>query len=494
MDAETFKGIFAVNKAATQMKVVLIDAPMSFKQLYGTWDLSGVDTYCPPLGLLYIASFIRAHNHVPYVLDPLALRWSLQKCVDYILSINPDVVGISAKTANIYNANEIAVQLKKSGLKVPIIIGGAHTTAVPFQTLERFSSLDFGVIGEGEITFLELIEKIQNKEPVNTVKGIVWRNDSGKLLLNQPRPLVSDLDILPLPAWDLLPNFPEAYPHNALETKRLPAASIMTSRGCPFQCTFCDRAVFGSVVRYHSVEYTIKMLRYLVDKYRIKDVMVLDDNFLLDKKNLFRICEAMIRERLDLSWFCIAHAKSMTEDRLEKIRQSGCWMIEVGIESGCDRILNLLRKNTNKSEIASAVKRARMAGLKVKGNFIFGLPTETKESLDETIQFATSIDLSLMNVSFLTMWPGCELSKNAEHYGHSEMDWIKLAHHRVTFIPNGLSEEYLVMASKRAFLRFYLRPKIILENLHLFASFRGINSALVGLKTFLKTVFRKNAR
>ena len=475
------------------MRVALIDPPTSHEQIYGEWDLSAVDTYSPPLGLLYIASFIREHDHIPYVFDLTALKWSLQKAVESTLSLNPDVVGITAKTININNANRIAEELKKRGYTNPIVLGGAHLTAEPVLTLTKFHSIDYGVVGEGEVTFLEMLEKMQRNQSLHDVKGIVWRGEDGQIIVTPPRPFIEDIDILPLPAWDLLPNFPSGYPHSALETKRLPAASIITSRGCPYQCTFCDRAIFGTKVRQHSAEYTLKMIRHLREEYGIKDLMMLDDNFILDKKKLFVICDTMIADKMDLSWYCMGHTKFLTTDRLRKIKEAGCWFIEMGIESGSDRMLKSIKKNTTKAEIADAIKRVREAGLKVKGNFIFGFPTETKESLEETIQFATSIELNYFQQNFLTIWPGCELASRAEEFGHVEKDWDKFAHQRVTYIPNGLSQEILVEASKDAFRRFYLRPNIILEIfMQSISSWRGIQNTLIAFFVFLKTVTRRS--
>lgn len=476
------------------MRVVLIDSPTSYEQIYGDWDLSRLDTYCPPLGLLYIAGFLRENHHTPYVIDMTAMKWSRQKAVEHVMSLNPDVIGLSARTINILNANGIAGELKKRGFMGPIVLGGAHVTALPVETLKKFNSFDYAVIGEGEITFLELVDSLEQSQPLSHVMGIALRNGSNQIVVNPPRPLIDDLDRLPLPAWDLLPNFPDGYPHNALETRRLPAASIITSRGCPYQCTFCDRAIFGSAVRHHSPEYTLNMIHHLKDNYGIRDLMMLDDNFIFNKRKLFKICDTMIEEQMDLSWYCMGHAKVMTEDRLRKIREAGCWFIEMGIESGCDRILKEIKKNTTKAEIAKAVKRAREAGLKVKGNFIFGFPTETSESLEETIQFSTSIGLSYFQQNFLTLWPGCELAAHPEKYGRVETDWSKLAHQRVTFIPEGLSEPELTQASKDAFRRFYLRPKIIFEILvECLRSWRAARSAMISFIVFLKTIFRKSS-
>lgn len=477
------------------MRVVLIDPPTSFDQIYGDWDLSAVDTYCPPLGLLHLASYVREHGHDPYVIDATGRGWAEKEVVDFALSLNPGIVGLSARTINVYNASRIADGLRGNGFTGPIVLGGAHVTAVPVATLGRFSSVDYAVIGEGELTLLELIEALECGREIRDLEGVAWRDSVGRPVVNPPRPRIQDLDSLPFPAWDLLPNFPGGYPHNALETKRLPAASVITSRGCPGQCTFCDTSVFGSKVRQHSAEYTLRMIRHLRSTYGVRDLMFLDDNFLLDRKKLFAVCDGMIKEEMGLTWYCMGHAKLFTEDRLTRIRDAGCWFIELGIESGSDRILKIIRKKTTKAEVAEAVRHAREAGLKVKGNFIFGFPTETRETLDETIDFARKIGLSYFQQNFLTIWPGCELAVDAESCGTVERDWRKLAHQRVTFVPNGLTEAELLEASKRAFRRFYVRPRVILEVLgYGVSSWRAAGAILGALRVFLGTVLWRGAR
>lgn len=474
------------------MKIVLIDPPVSRTQAYGDWDLSALETHTPPLGLLSLAAFVREHGHDPVVLDLAAREEGLEESIRRIAGEDPRVVGLSARTINIHSAARLAEGLKAAGFEGPVVVGGPHMTAAPVATLEKFPSLDYGVIGEGEATLLELLDRLSTHGPTDDLRGLVWRDPEGRPQVNAPRPHIAELDDLPLPAWDLLPDFPDAYPLSVLETKRLPAAAIITSRGCPFSCTFCDSRVFGHSLRAHSAEYTMRMIRFLRQRYGIRDLMMLDDNFILRPQRLFDVCDAMIGERLGLQWYCMGHARHMTEERLRKIRSAGCWIIEMGIESGCDRILQTIRKATTKAEVAAAVGRARAAGLKVKGNFIFGLPTETRESLDETIDFAASIGLSYFQQNFLTVWPGCEISADPERYGAVETDWRRLAHQRVTFVPTGLTEEDLVRASKRAFRRFYLRPRVILELLGLLRTRRGARTLATGFAGFLRTMLRPN--
>jgi anaerobic magnesium-protoporphyrin IX monomethyl ester cyclase len=480
------------------MKILLINPPTTFSQIYGDWDLSALDTYSPPLGILYIASYLRAHNHEPFVLDLEALKWDFNKLSESTSKINPDVIGITSMTINFLNAQKIASLMKANFQSVPIIIGGPHLTATPIETMSKYPEFDYGVYGEGEITFLEMVEKIKIKESITNVAGLVWRNWDNKIIINEPRPYIENLDDLPFPAWDLLENFPERYPHSILESKRLPAASIMTSRGCPFHCTFCDNKVFGTKVRHFSAEYTIRMIKHLIDNYGIKDLMILDDNFLLNRNKLFDICDTIINNKFDLTWYCMGHANTMTEDRLKKIKKAGCWFIELGIESGNDGMLKKIRKNTTKKEIAQAVCLAKQVGLKTKGNFIFGFPGETIKKVEESINFAIDIKIDFFQQNFLTVWPGCEIYSqtidNSDSYEYYNSSWDTLAHQRITFIPRGMSKNELIKASKSAFRRFYLRPVIVIGLFPLITSKRGIKFLYNAFGTFLKTIFRNSQK
>ena len=458
--------------------------------------MSPLDTYTPPLGILHVASFTRKFRHEVRVFDFQVPGRSVQAALAEVISWKPDVVGLSAMTSNCMNALKIAREVKRACPSISTVLGGAHISAVPLPTMERFESIDYGVLGEGEVTFLELLLKIAERRSAADVEGIVWRNGDGQVVLNESRPPLETLDELPPPAWDLLEGFPDSYPSSILEAKRLPGTGIMTSRGCPFNCTFCDHRVFGSRVRFFSVEYALEMMRHLKRDYGIRDLMILDDNFLLDRERLFEICDRMIAEKMDFSWYCMGHARSMTDDKLAKIRDAGCWFIEMGIESGNDGILKRIRKGTTKDDVRGAVGRAKRAGLKVKGNFIFGFPGETMETLEETMRFALDIKIDFFQQNFLTVWPGCqiadELGAEPSDRSRSGFDWDRLAHQRVTFVPDGMTKSDLIHASKKAFRRFYVRPRIIVGLIPRLASWRGIKFGVTSFLVFLRTIFRKS--
>jgi anaerobic magnesium-protoporphyrin IX monomethyl ester cyclase len=192
----------------------------------------------------------------------------------------------------------------------------------------------------------------------------------------------------------------------------------------------------------------------------------------------------------------MGHANTMTEDRLRKIKQAGCWFIELGIESGSDEILKKIRKNTTKEQIAQAVSLAKKVGLKTKGNFIFGFPGDTLKTIDESIKFALDIKIDFFQQNFLTVWPGCEISsqiiRNDDSFEYYNSNWETLAHQRITYVPKSMSKNELLKASKRAFRRFYLRPEIVIGLLPLLTSQRGIKFLFKAFGTFLKTIIRNN--
>ena len=191
-------------------------------------------------------------------------------------------------TINCLNAKRISDGLRSRGFDAPIVMGGAHVTAVPEQTLGDFTTVDYAVLGEGEESFLDLLETLAADRPIEDVKGVAWRSSTGEVVINEQRAFIRDLDRLPFPAWDLLDDFPRSYPSSLLESRRVPAAGIMTSRGCPFHCTFCDNRVFGTRVRHFSADYSLRMIHHLVENFRIRDLMIFDDNFLLDERKVVR--------------------------------------------------------------------------------------------------------------------------------------------------------------------------------------------------------------
>ena len=223
-------------------KIILINPPLSGKERYG--ELAGSGVYMPPLGLGLLASVLRKEGFEVRILDCEALRLNVKQTIDRILSFQPDYVGITAVTMSIYSAAEVARALKLKSSKLYIILGGAHLSALPEETMNLFPQFDIGIIGEGEVVLVELLNAFQNNRDLSGINGIIYR-DKDKIVKTPPRSLIKNLDTLPFPAWDLYPDFKKYYRPSAFGFKKLPCTSLITSRGCPGRCYFFCQGVWG---------------------------------------------------------------------------------------------------------------------------------------------------------------------------------------------------------------------------------------------------------
>jgi radical SAM superfamily enzyme YgiQ (UPF0313 family) len=431
-------------------KIVLLNPPLSPEERYGS--LSGSGSFAPPLGLAILASVARSSGLDVRIIDAACLGLSYREAASEILKESPDFLGITAVTISAHNAARVAKLVKESNADFPIVLGGAHLTAVPFETMEKFPSFDLGVVGEGEETFRELIEALRTKSDLNDVKGLIVRKDD-QLLFTGQRPFIKILDEIPLPAWDLLPYLPKYYRPPLHGVKHFPATSLVTSRGCPNQCTFCDRSLFGNRLREFSAEYVLRMIKHLHFKYGIRDLLIDDDNFVVFRRRLEKLTELLKKENLNLSWSCNARVDLVNPGMLKLMKQAGCWQISYGIESGSQKILNLVKKSITLEQIEQALRWTRESGIKSKGFFMLGYPTETVETMKETIDFACKLPLDDSQFAMFTPLPGTEVSKDILKYGTFKNDWQRMNCWYPAFIPNGLTREDL---------EYYSRPELYL--------------------------------
>jgi len=444
------------------VNIVFLNPPMTLKERYGDWAEGG--SLAQPQGLCSLAAVTRENDYKTFIVDAAALNLSLDETLKEIISFSPDYIGITATTNAIFKASEVAKKLKTIDDNILVIIGGPHVTATPKETMTLFQEFDIGVIGEGEVTIVELLNAQEANGKLGEVDGLILR-DNGALRITRTREPIRDLDSLPLPAWDLLPELSKHYRPPAFSFNTLPSTSIITSRGCFGQCTFCDRSVFGNKVRAHSAGYVIEMMTHLVENYGIRDIIIDDDNFLLFKPRLRDICDKLVEKDFDLTWSCNSRVDIVNPDVLSLVRRAGCWQIAYGIESGSQDILDLLKKNIKLSQIRTALKWTKDAGIRTKGFFLIGHPTETTETIRKTIDFAKSVELDDFQMSMFTPFPGSEIYNYAEKYGTFQGDWKHMTGWHPVFIPKDMTEEELKRYSKKAFMEFYLRPKIILSYL-----------------------------
>jgi radical SAM superfamily enzyme YgiQ (UPF0313 family) len=267
------------------LKISLISPPSTLEDFFG--ELSQTGSLQQPLGLAYLSSYLKQNGQAVQLLDAAALRMNIPRLVSEVKSFGPDIVGISATTPSYTRTTKVA-KLLKSGLRVPIIVGGAHVTSLPLETMSD-PVFDYGVVGEGELTSVELLETIEKSGDLSNVKGITYRDSSNTPRLTPKREYIRNLDSLPFPDRDSLPPLSEYHPSQS-SYRRLPLGTIISSRGCPHHCVFCDRGVFGNLYRARGAQNVVDEMELLVDKHHAREIRFWDDTFNLLPPRVMQIC------------------------------------------------------------------------------------------------------------------------------------------------------------------------------------------------------------
>lgn len=438
------------------MRILFATPPVSRQDCYG--DLEEAGSSAPALGLLILAAVARDLGHEVAVLDGVAMQLDAAAFHSRLAAFAPDLLALSATTFTVTAAAAVVAEAKSRRPDLLTVIGGPHVSAVPEETLARFAAFDLAVVGEGEATLAELLAALADERPLIDVAGLVVR-DGGQLRTSAPRTPIADLDTLPLPAWDLLDGFPQRYAPAPFKVRQLPAASLVSSRGCPNRCLFCDRSVFGDRCRFHSAAGVVAMVRVLRERFGVREICFEDDTFVTHRPRLEEICRRLTELDLGVTWNCLARVNQVTAEHLALMRRAGCWQVSFGIESGSQPVLDLIGKQATLEQIRAAVAMTRAAGLRAKGFFILGHPGETRATLRETIDFALSLPLNDISVSLMTPFPGTELHRRAAEFGTLDPEWERMNLLTPAFIPHGLTAADLLAAQRDLLRRFYLRPR-----------------------------------
>lgn len=448
--------------------------------------IAGVD---PPFGLCYLASAARQEGYVPFILDAANSGYGLKKTVDEIMKLKPDYIGITSTTFAFRSAVALSRSLKeRSGAK--IIIGGSHFSALPRETIKYF---DIGIMGEGEATLVELLYALENGRPLKGVRGVVYK-ERGKVIINEPRGLIKDLDQLPQPAFDLLPDIPKYYQPPVQSTVVFPAMSLISSRGCSGHCTFCDRTISGNNVRAHSAEYLFEMIRSLVERYGVKSLMFHDDNFLIFKQRNLKLIKLLKKNGISIKFNCLARVDFISKEYLIELKKGGLWQVNVGVESGSQRMLDFYEKNISLAQIRKAVDVIGSLGIRAKGFIILGGPSETLEDLEMTRRFVNELKLTDIGMTYFTPLPGSDIYDDARKYGKVIGGFDDFSMFRIVFIPKGLDKEDLEYYYNRIYREFYLRPRIILDYIRRISSMRQLIYLAKGLGVFIREVLAGNRK
>lgn len=415
----------------------------------------------PPLGLGYLASSLRDAGHEVILLDCLAKEVGPEKIKREVEKVNPDVIGITAMTTYYSVALKYVEKVKELGMLT--ILGGPHITARPEESLKE-SKVDFVVHGEGEKTIVELVNAIESKGDFSSIYGIGYKNH-GEIVINPERALIENLDTIPMPAWDLI--LPKKYPpapHGAV-AKRFPVAPIITTRGCPFNCAFCaSKCTWKQKLRFRSAKSVVDEIELLVNEYGVRELHFEDDNFTANKNHALSICNEIIERGLDIVWACPNGIRIDRIDRelLTKMKESGCYLLAFGIESGSQKILDEVNKKLDIDIVPKAIKMVKDAGIETWGFFIIGLPGETKETARKTIEFAKKMPLDRAQFCMFTPLPGSDAyEKWVKKEKIEDFEWEKFNFFTVVYESDSLQKRDLEELQKKAFREFYFRPKIL---------------------------------
>ncbi len=411
----------------------------------------------PGIGTLTLAAVVRARGHRVHIVDGKRTGTPVERVARQVAALAPDHVGISATTISIHNAARIAARVKGLVPGVVVTVGGPHVSAVPEQTLALFPGFDYGVVGEGERSYPELIA---GDEP-RAVAGLIWRD--GERVRANPRAEYLDgeeLDRLPEPAWDLVPDFPLRFQPNVFNYRATPVASVVTSRGCPFSCTFCDRSTSGRRGRFHSVDYVVEMCRRL-ERLGVRHVLFYDDLFTVSRRRVVELCERFLAEGFRFTWSCNSHPNLLDPEHLRLMRRAGCWQIAYGIESGSQRVLDVVKHEVKIPRMLETLRQTRAAGIRVKGLLMMAHPTEGEDSLAETVDLLRAAPLDLAQVTKFTPYPGTPSYATIRRHGTFDEDWERMNAMNWVFVPHGLTAEVLERWFRRAYRAFYTRPDVL---------------------------------
>ena len=444
-------------------KILFINPPISLDLRYGF--LKNVANRLPNLGLACLASVARQKKWKTNIIDTAVLNISLNRLVDFIKEEKPSIVAITVNTLSFPVVTLLAHKIKLELESVVVLVGGPHISISPQKSLEECSAIDIGVIGEGELTLIDILDYLEGSKNIEDIEGIVYREE-GMVMFNKLRNPIRDLDSLPLPAWDLLPDIRRFYSPSIQCVKKLPAANLVLSRGCPYNCSFCDHSVFGYRIRTYSPGYVLIMIKDLINNFGIRDFAIHDECIFSDKENFLEICKLIIKEKLNISWTIQLRVDQVSLDYLKIMKKAGCWQVQVGIESGSDSILKLLNKNITRKEIKYSCDLIKKAGLSSKGFFMLGSPGESLKTIKESFIFALNLPLDDFQLTFFTPYLGAPIYREIGRWGKLiSNNFSEMSGYNVVFLPYGLSANDLKFWFKKFYKKFYFRPRILIKHL-----------------------------
>lgn len=468
------------------MKILLINPP-SENELIGN-NPSIIEEergYNPPLGILYIAGYLEKHTIFNVeVLDTQAEEIGYDRLKDLIRTKSPDVVGITAMTFTLIDVIKVVHIVKSIHPNIKVVLGGPHVHIYPDESI-NLPGVDFLVLGEGEVTFKELVENIHDATRLRNISGLVFKEE-GKIINTGVRSLHDDLDSLPFPARHMTP----IQKYSSLMARRSPITTMFTSRGCPYRCTFCDRPHLGKNFRARSALNVVDEMEECV-KLGIREFLVYDDTFTIDRQRVVEVCDEIVRRKLNIGWDIRARVNTIDKDLLRKLKKANCERIHYGVESGNPEILKILNKGITVDGVRTTFQQTKEAGISVLAYFMIGCPKETRKEIMETISFAKELKPDFVHITIFTPFPATEIYKMGLREGIIKNDfWREFAQNPTEDFQPRCWEEHFTREELQeiivyAYKSFYTRPGYILKRLTCVRSVGEFTRmARAGLKVF----------
>jgi len=458
------------------MKILLVNPPTE-RQLFGTGGLF------LPIGLGYIAAVLQREGHEVYVDDLTINPLSVEQFGDRVKQLAPDVIGFTAVTPTVKMAFGYAQKAKEVGCAMTVI-GGPHVTALPEESL--VPGVDVIVRGEGEVTMKELVV---SGGSLDSVKGISFRR-CDEVVHTPDREFLTDLDSLPYPSRELFPDM-RLYKGQPVLGNRTPVGNISTSRGCPYGCRFCFKALFGTRFRTRSAESIVDEWELLVKRFGVKEITISDDAFTTDAKRVHQVCDLLIKRGLDIPWTCSngIRVDTATPELLKHMRATGCYRVAFGVENGDQEVLQTIGKKITLEQVEQAILNARKAGIKTTGFFMLGGPWDTLETMEKTVKFAIKANPDYAQFSIATPYPGSELYSIVRNEGRLLIsDWAcyDIYEPQVFFeMPGRFTREEVLAVHAKAYRRFYLHPRTVARKMSTIDTYRYLPRTVMGLKKFV---------
>lgn len=427
--------------------------------------------HMPNIQLLYVASILESLNIEVQYIDIVGMEFTDAEVDQKLKDFKPDFIAMSVFTSHYHNAKSYAEHYKSILPETKILLGGVHVSIFPVDTLEQCSFVDFACDGEAEMFLPEFIKCIKGNEPFEGVPGLIWRNGN-EIKYNGPAPVNLNPDATPFPARHLVPN--EKY-FNFISTKRN-YTIFNTSRGCPFQCIFCEAS--GKKWRARSPENIVAEYEECYEKYGIREIDIFDSSFTVNKKRVLKMCELLVKNGLNkkIIWNVRSRVDTIDEELLDALKEGGCYRIFYGIESANPEVLRKMKKGIDRERVRYIIKRTKQVKISSFGYFLVGAPGDTHETIRETIDFAKSLPFDFAIFNCLTAFPMTELyDKYYRPFVENDFwnDYIKADRPPETFMGRpwiDIPDEELRKTAHKAMLEFYFRP------IQLYRAFQSIGS------------------